>query len=95
MHVLIRSRIRSCLRSGEEPHTAIVASISNSNPAVVTCVEDERLQFQVRRATVCCSNPQRLLAVAQVQEERRASMAVTAHTNQRAPPCCCCRMESW
>jgi ubiquitin-activating enzyme E1 len=31
---------------GEEPHTAIVASISGSNPAVVTCVEDERLQFE-------------------------------------------------
>lgn len=36
--------------TGEDPHTAIVASISNSNPAVVTCVEDERLQFDVRGA---------------------------------------------
>lgn len=32
--------------NGEEPHTGIVASISNDNPALVTCVEDERLEFQ-------------------------------------------------
>lgn len=31
---------------GEEPHTGIIASISNDNPAMVTCVEDERLEFQ-------------------------------------------------
>lgn len=33
---------------GEEPHSGIVASISNGAPAMVTCVEDERLEFQVR-----------------------------------------------
>lgn len=33
---------------GEEPHSGIVASISNGYPAMVTCVEDERLEFQVR-----------------------------------------------
>eukprot|EP00197_Chlamydomonas_leiostraca_P014632 CAMPEP_0202866272 /NCGR_PEP_ID=MMETSP1391-20130828/7292_1 /ASSEMBLY_ACC=CAM_ASM_000867 /TAXON_ID=1034604 /ORGANISM="Chlamydomonas leiostraca, Strain SAG 11-49" /LENGTH=1026 /DNA_ID=CAMNT_0049546205 /DNA_START=133 /DNA_END=3213 /DNA_ORIENTATION=+ len=31
---------------GEEPHSGIVASISTGNPAMVTCVEDERLEFQ-------------------------------------------------
>ncbi|KAK1437031.1 hypothetical protein QVD17_02816 [Tagetes erecta] len=31
---------------GEEPHTGIVASISNDNPALVTCADDERLEFQ-------------------------------------------------
>ncbi|GFY82407.1 ubiquitin activating enzyme 2 [Actinidia rufa] len=30
----------------EDPHTGIVASISNDNPALVTCVDDERLEFQ-------------------------------------------------
>lgn len=33
--------------AGEEPHSGIVASVSSSNPAIVTCVEDERLEFQV------------------------------------------------
>ncbi|KAL3654890.1 E1 ubiquitin-activating protein [Castilleja foliolosa] len=31
---------------GEDPHTGIVASISNDNPAHVFCVDDERLEFQ-------------------------------------------------
>ncbi|RAL42333.1 hypothetical protein DM860_012116 [Cuscuta australis] len=31
---------------GEEPHTGIIASISNDNSALVTCVDDERLEFQ-------------------------------------------------
>nr|KAJ0187245.1 hypothetical protein LSAT_V11C900462630 [Lactuca sativa] len=31
---------------GEEPHTGIIASISNDNPALITCVDDERLGFQ-------------------------------------------------
>lgn len=31
---------------GEEPHTGIIASISNDNPALVACVDDERLEFQ-------------------------------------------------
>ncbi|KAG8093490.1 hypothetical protein GUJ93_ZPchr0012g20633 [Zizania palustris] len=31
---------------GEEPHTGIVASISNDNPGLVSCVDDERLEFQ-------------------------------------------------
>ncbi|KAL8039074.1 hypothetical protein ABFX02_10G011800 [Erythranthe guttata] len=31
---------------GEEPHTGIIASISNDNPAIVSCVDDERLEFQ-------------------------------------------------
>jgi len=30
---------------GEEPHTGIIASISAGNPTLVTCVDDERLQF--------------------------------------------------
>jgi hypothetical protein len=36
-----------CAVSGEEPHSGIVASISSDNPALVTCVDDERLEFQV------------------------------------------------
>ncbi|KAE8039321.1 hypothetical protein FH972_011745 [Carpinus fangiana] len=31
---------------GEEPHSGIIASISNDNPAIVSCVDDERLEFQ-------------------------------------------------
>ena len=31
---------------GEEPHTGIIASISNGNPTLVSCVDDERLEFQ-------------------------------------------------
>ncbi|CAL9111808.1 unnamed protein product [Musa acuminata var. zebrina] len=31
---------------GEEPHTGIIASISSDNPALVSCVDDERLEFQ-------------------------------------------------
>ncbi|GAA0154784.1 ubiquitin-protein ligase [Lithospermum erythrorhizon] len=31
---------------GEEPHTGIIASISNDNHALVSCVDDERLEFQ-------------------------------------------------
>ncbi|KAG0458597.1 hypothetical protein HPP92_023754 [Vanilla planifolia] len=32
--------------NGEEPHTGIIASISNDNPALISCVDDERLEFQ-------------------------------------------------
>ncbi|XWS74385.1 hypothetical protein CRYUN_Cryun02cG0210700 [Craigia yunnanensis] len=31
---------------GEDPHTGIIASISNDNPTLVSCVDDERLEFQ-------------------------------------------------
>ncbi|XP_051130239.1 ubiquitin-activating enzyme E1 1-like [Andrographis paniculata] len=31
---------------GEDPHTGIIASISNDNPPLVACVDDERLEFQ-------------------------------------------------
>jgi ubiquitin-activating enzyme E1 len=31
---------------GEEAHSSIIASISNDNPALVSCVDDERLEFQ-------------------------------------------------
>ncbi|XP_068667888.1 ubiquitin-activating enzyme E1 1-like isoform X2 [Aristolochia californica] len=31
---------------GKEPNTGIIASISNDNPALVSCVDDERLEFQ-------------------------------------------------
>ncbi|CAJ2640355.1 unnamed protein product [Trifolium pratense] len=31
---------------GEEAHTGIIASVSNDNPALVSCVDDERLEFQ-------------------------------------------------
>ncbi|KAH9673124.1 ubiquitin-activating enzyme E1 1 [Citrus sinensis] len=31
---------------GEEPHTGIIASISNDNPPLISCVDDERIEFQ-------------------------------------------------
>lgn len=31
---------------GKDPHTGIIASISNDNPALVSCVDDERIEFQ-------------------------------------------------
>ncbi|CAA7026809.1 unnamed protein product [Microthlaspi erraticum] len=31
---------------GEEPHSGIIASVSNENPAFVSCVDDERLEFE-------------------------------------------------
>ncbi|XP_066400669.1 ubiquitin-activating enzyme E1 3 isoform X2 [Miscanthus floridulus] len=31
---------------GEDPHTGIIASIANDSPAMVSCVDDERLEFQ-------------------------------------------------
>lgn len=31
---------------GEEPHSGIIASVSNENPAFVSCVDDERLELQ-------------------------------------------------
>jgi len=31
--------------NGEEPRTGIIASISNDNPALVSCVDDERFRF--------------------------------------------------
>ncbi|KAJ0953406.1 putative THIF-type NAD/FAD binding, ubiquitin-activating enzyme E1, FCCH domain-containing protein [Helianthus annuus] len=34
------------LSNFQEPHTGIIASISNDKPALVTCVDDERLEFQ-------------------------------------------------
>lgn len=31
---------------GEEPHTGIIASVSNDNPPLISCVDDERIEFQ-------------------------------------------------
>lgn len=31
---------------GKDPHTGIIASISNDNPALVSCIDDERLEFE-------------------------------------------------
>ncbi|XXG44320.1 hypothetical protein AAC387_Pa01g4156 [Persea americana] len=31
---------------GKDPHTGIIASISNDSPALVSCVDDERLEFE-------------------------------------------------
>lgn len=33
--------------TGEEPATGIIASITNGNPSLVTCVDDERLTLEV------------------------------------------------
>lgn len=35
--------------TGEEPHSGIVASVERGSPALVTCIDDERLEFQVGR----------------------------------------------
>ncbi|KAK8596552.1 hypothetical protein V6N13_001165 [Hibiscus sabdariffa] len=37
---------------GEDPHIDINASISNDNPILVSCVDDERLEFQVKDLVV-------------------------------------------
>lgn len=44
------------LIAGEEPHSGIVASITSGNPALVTCVDDERLEFQVGSSCGSTSN---------------------------------------
>ncbi|KAI3447815.1 hypothetical protein Pfo_004480 [Paulownia fortunei] len=36
-----------CDVDGEDPHTGIIAFITNDNPAVVACIAGERLEFQV------------------------------------------------
>lgn len=38
---------RVTCNAGEEPNTGIVAGITPGNPTLVTCVEDDRLNFQV------------------------------------------------
>ena len=35
------------MNAGEEPSSGIVAGITPGNPTLVTCVEDDRLGFQV------------------------------------------------
>lgn len=47
MQCVVCRAVLCCAVSGEEPHSGIVASISSDNPALVTCVDDERLEFQV------------------------------------------------
>ena len=34
--------------AGEEPATGIIASIIPGNPTLITCVDDERMEFQAR-----------------------------------------------
>ena len=34
--------------AGEEPATGIIASIIPGSPTIITCVDDERMDFQVR-----------------------------------------------
>lgn len=41
------TRVLTLALTGEEPHTGIVAGVVSGHPALVTCVEDERLEFQV------------------------------------------------
>ena len=38
----------SKLPPGEEAATAIIASIIPGNPTLITCVDDERMDFQAR-----------------------------------------------
>lgn len=41
----------TCVPSGEEAATGIVASITPGNPTIVSCVDDEKMDFQVLCAT--------------------------------------------
>ena len=40
--------------AGEEPATGIIASITNGNPSLVTCVDDERLALEVCTSPALC-----------------------------------------
>ena len=67
---------------GEEPHAGIVASISSGQTAIVTCVEDERLEFQVIHA--------HSLGCQDLVAGRRCSTPVSAsHTNLLSLPNIC------
>ena len=35
-----------CTVAGEDPHSGIIASVTSGNPALITCIDDERLEFQ-------------------------------------------------
>ena len=39
--------------AGEEPATGIVASITPGHPTLVTCVDDERMDFQASSSVTC------------------------------------------
>ena len=41
------AEMASCHGAGEQPTTAIIASITPGNPTLVTCVDDERLELEV------------------------------------------------
>lgn len=58
--------IFSFVNAGEEPHSAIVASIVPGNPTLVTFVDDERLEFQVSTTALsfCPVGPMPLLSSA-------------------------------
>ena len=48
MLLIKHSTSRLSLHAGEEPFTGIVAGITPGVTTLVTCVEDDRLEFQVR-----------------------------------------------
>ena len=45
--LLASLRVEGRAAAGEEPHSGIIAGITGGSPTIVTCVEDERLEFQV------------------------------------------------
>ena len=47
MLMLLTAEMASCYGAGEQPTTAIIASITPGNPTLVTCVDDERLELEV------------------------------------------------
>ena len=47
MLTLLTAEMAPCYGAGEQPTTAIIASITPGNPTLVTCVDDERLELEV------------------------------------------------
>lgn len=77
-----------CCTPGEDPHTGIVASVSSGNPALVTCVDDERLEFQV-----CGRRQQRRRRWRRQQQQQRLQQqavraAPTVDAGTSSSSCC-------
>ena len=55
MPTVLTFELASCHGAGEQPMTAIIASITPGNPTLVTCVDDERLELEVGILTLLYS----------------------------------------
>lgn len=51
MLMVLKAEMAPCNGAGEQPTTAIIASITPGNPTLVTCVDDERLELEVGMLT--------------------------------------------